>query len=136
MTFTWDPTALATSELQQVRLTIGDRDSGKPLLTDEEINFRLDQYSDGVLPASIRCVQDILAKLARDVDRSNVGMSSTRSQQTTHYRDLLKELKAENSTLGEMYVGGTSDSAEDAINSSTDYRQVGITLGWGKNENS
>ena len=136
MTFTWDPTALATSELQQVRLTIGDRDSGKPLLTDEEINFRLDEYSDGVLPASIRCVQDILAKLARDVDRSNVGMSSTRSQQTTHYRDLLKELRAENSTLGEMYVGGISDSAEDAVNSSTDYRQVGITLGWGKNESS
>ena len=133
MTFTWDPTTLATSELQQVRLTIGDKDSNKPLLTDEEIEFRLDQHGDIVLPTAVDCVGDILAKLARDVDRNNVGMSATRSQQVQHYQDLLKELKAQAGTVCEAYVGGTSDSEADTINSNSDYRQIGITMDWGKN---
>ena len=134
MTFTWDPTALATSALQQVRLTIGDRDSDKPLLTDEEIEFRLDQHSDYVLTSAIDCVTDILAKLARDVDVSHVGMNASRSQKTTHYQDLLKKLEAKAGTLCNVYVGGTSESEAEAINSNSDYRQGAITLGWGKND--
>lgn len=136
MTFTWDPTALDISPLQQARLTIGDKDSTKPLLTDEEINFRLGEYDDSVLPAAIVCVRDILAKLARDIDRNNVGMSATRSQMTQHYRDLLKELKERNSALAESSVGGTSLAEETTAHSNTDTKQVGMSIGWGKNTSS
>lgn len=132
MTFTWDATDLSTA-LSQVRSSIGDTDTNRPLLTDEQITWRLDQYDDDVSAASIRCVQDILGMLARDIDRSNVGMSASRSQQITHYKDLLVELKEENASLAEMFVGGISDDAEDTINSDEDYRQIPITVGWGKN---
>jgi hypothetical protein len=126
VTFTWDTATLTTSALQQVRATIGDIDSGKPLLTDEQINWRLGQYSSSVTPAAIACVRDIIAKLARDVDRSNVGFSSTRSQQITHFKDLLTQLQADNMTLAEVSLGGVSDSAEEALNSDSDYRQFPI----------
>jgi hypothetical protein len=132
MTFTWDPSDLSTA-LSQVRQTIGDIASTDPLLTDEQIAWRLGQYSQAVQPASIRCVHDIIAKLARDVDRSNVGMSATRSQKITHYKDLLEKLQGENRALAEMSVGGLSESAAATVNSDSDYRKVRMWLGWGKN---
>jgi len=132
MTFTWDSSDLTTA-LSQVRSAIGDTQENKQMLSDEQIEFRLDQYDDAVGPTAIRCVQDVIAHLARDVDRSNVGMSASRSQQITHYKDLLKELKAESRGVAESYVGGLSNSAADSINSDSDYRQVGVGIGWGKN---
>lgn len=133
MTFTWDASLLGTSALQQVRATIGDTDSLRALLTDEQINWRLGLYDDEVVPSSIACIKDIIAKLARDVDRNNVGMGSQRSQQIQHYKDLLKELVGENVGLASPYLGGISDSAEDAINSNSDYRQMPVKIGWGNN---
>lgn len=134
MTFTWDSSLLATSALQQVRLTIGDTVSTDELLSDELIEFRLGQYSDDVLLASIECVRDILAQFARDIDKNAVGFSTTRSQKTTHYTDLLKELKQRSSSICEAFVGGTSNSEAETLNSDSDYRQVGITIGWGQND--
>jgi len=132
MTFTWDETDLSTA-LAQVRMTIGDTVENKALLTDEQIAFRLTQHSQAVIPSSISCIQDILAQIARNVDRSNVGMSATRSQATTHYTDLLKTLRKESALVAEVDVGGISVSAEKAVNSDPDYKQVGMTIGWGRN---
>jgi hypothetical protein len=60
-------------------------------------------------------------------------MSATRSQQTTHYQDLLKKLEAKSSVLAECYVGGTSNDEADTLNSNGDYRQPAITRDWDKN---
>jgi len=132
MTFTFDETDLSTA-LAQVRMTIGDTSEPKEVLSDEQIQLRLTQHSQSVAAASVTCVKDILAKIARDVDRSNVGMSATRSQMTTHYRDLLKDLKKGSGLVAEADLGGVSVSLEDSINSDTDYKQVGIAIGWGRN---
>jgi hypothetical protein len=35
--------------------------------------------------------------------------------------------------LCEVDVGGLSDDEEETINSDDDYRQIEITMGWGKN---
>ena len=134
MTFTVDSALIATSARQQVRHMIGDIDVNKPLLTDEQIDWRLGQYNSSPSAAAIPCVRDILGKLAREVDRNAMGMSASRSQQITHYKDLLEELKADAGSLAEIYVGGTSDSEAETINSDEDYRKVAITLGWGKNQ--
>lgn len=132
MTFTADPADLSTA-LAQVRGTIGDMDDTRPLLTDEHITWRLGLYDDHVLSASIDCVGDILGELSRDIDRSNIGMSASRSQQINNFKLLLDVLRAKNSALAECFVGGLSNDAEAAINSDSDYRQIGLTLGWGKN---
>lgn len=132
MTFTWSSTDLSTA-LSQVRQTIGDTDTNRPLLTDEQINWRLGQYSQSVAPAAIRCVQDIIGALTRDIDRSNVGMSASRSQKIANYKDLLEQLKSENAALAEMYVGGTSVSEKETINDNSDYEQAAIKRRWGRN---
>ena len=132
MTFTWDDTDLSTA-LSQVRLTIGDTDTNRPLLTDEEITYRLGLHSNGILVTSIDCVKDILAKIARDIDRSGEKVSGTRSQKTQHYKDLLKQLMQDNATLCEAYVGGTSDAEADTLEADDDWRAPGMTIDWGKN---
>lgn len=127
MTWTWDETSLSTA-LSQVRVTIGDTNSASQLLSDEMINWRLSQVDDDVRQASVACVKDIIAKLARDYDRSNIGMSVTRSQQIQHYKDLLNELTSDASSLCEMYVGGISDDEKDTEKDDSDfpYHEFGI----------
>jgi hypothetical protein len=132
VTFTFDATDLSTA-LSQVRTTIHDTDSANPLLTDEQINWRLGQVSQDVRSASIRCVRDIMAALTRNIDRSNVGMSATRSQKFQQYKDLLAELKEEAAGLGEVFIGGTSDDEADTLNSDSDYIQASIKRRWGRN---
>jgi hypothetical protein len=64
------------------------------ILTDEEIEAHLDIHSD-LSAAALRCAEEARAKLARDVDRSVLGVSSTRSQRITHLDAVIKGLRAE-----------------------------------------
>lgn len=120
MTFTYSSSSIAT-DLAKVRLTIGDTDSNSPLLTDEEINYFLGEKDDIVL-AACDCVRAIIAKLARDVDRSNLGMSASRSQKQQHYQDLLGRLEAQAmSAGGELFVGGTSLAEKESLEEDDDF---------------
>ncbi len=119
MTFTYSSSSIST-DLAKVRLTIGDTDRDQALLSDEEINYYLARKASVTL-AAIDCVKAILAKLARDVDRNNLGMSATRSQKTQHYRDLLKDLQAESMTVGEVFVGGVSEAERESIEEDEDF---------------
>lgn len=132
MTFTYSSSSIST-DLAKVRLAIGDTDSNTALLTDEEINYYLDRKGDVTL-AAIDCVKAILAKLARDVDRNNLGMSATRSQKTQHYRDLLKDLQAEQRTVAELFVGGTSIAERESIDEDDDFEPGTISRDADRNE--
>lgn len=135
MTWTWDETDLSTA-LAQVRSAIGDTNDSDELLSDEQINWRLGQVSQDVGEASIRCVRDIIAQLSRDIDRSNVGMSASRSQKIQHYKDLLIELKEYGGTLAEMTLTGISDSDEASIEDDADYRPNEFQIGRDDNPGS
>lgn len=134
MTWTWSDSDLSTA-LSQVRQTIGDTQENNQLLSDEMIDWRLGQTTaDDVKAASIGCVQDIIAKLARDYDRSNVGMSVSRSQQIQHYRDLLGDLIEESggnlaAASAAPFLGGSSDAEQQTIDSDTDYKQNQFRVG-------
>ena len=119
MTWTYSSTSLST-DLAKVRLKIGDTNTNNQLLSDEEIQVSLDEYSDTKL-ASIGCIRAILAKLARDIDRSNLGMSAQRSQQIQHYKDLLAELSSESGLYAEPFFGGGSLDEKDSLESDSDY---------------
>jgi hypothetical protein len=112
MTWTFDATSVST-DLAKVRLLIGDTNSASQLLTDEIINVYL-SAKDSVRLAAIDCVQTILAKIAVDVDSNAMGMSGSRSQKTSQYRDLLRDLQAMSNTEAEVYAGGTSIADADA----------------------
>ena len=92
MTWTYLPTDIST-DLAKTRLLIGDTNTDDQLLTDEEINFHLSQHGSLYLAAA-DCCDSIVGRLARDIDRSNLGMSAQRSQKVQHYRDLAASLRA------------------------------------------
>lgn len=127
MTFTYDSTDIST-DLAQVRLRIGDTNSADPLLTDEEITAYLTLDSD-IVGAAILCVKAIIAKLARDVDRGNLGMSATRSQKVQHYKDLLIELRKGDAHFCQVFAGGLSVSGKESNESDTDYIPPRFKLG-------
>jgi hypothetical protein len=126
MTWTYDSTDLST-DLAKVRLHVGDTNTNDQLLTDEEINYAL-SLETAILLASARCCDFIVSKLARDIDRSNIGMNAQRSQKIQHYMDLAVRLRQEYSTssdgLGEVFVGGVSDANNQTLADDSDYRQA------------
>tara|TARA_R100000808_G_C2073073_1_gene99790 strand:+ start:93 stop:524 length:432 start_codon:yes stop_codon:yes gene_type:complete len=120
-------TSLATNK-DKVRFRIGDTDSNRPLLSDEEINAVLTS-KPAVLPASIECVDAILAKIARDVDRNAAGITSSRSQAYNHYLELRKKLEREMVTESEMFVGGLSKAAKKTFEDDSDFVKPSFGIG-------
>ena len=109
-----------TSDLDKVRLRIGDTDSEEVLLSNETITALLTIRNDVIL-ASIDCVEAILGKFAREIDRQALGLGGPRSQKTTHYQALLKELRAEaaRGSTG-VFFGGGSIAEKESIREDTD----------------
>ncbi len=132
MTWTYDADNFTGTNLELVRLELGDTNTKDQLLTDEIINVRLGQYSNDITNTVFKCIQDILSKIARDYDRSNVGMSATRSQQTQHYRDMLKEKLAERNQLAEGALMGVSRDEENTLAQDDDYK--GSSFGKGMDD--
>lgn len=109
MTFTYDSSDLSTA-LAQVRVRIGDTDSDRTLLSDQEIQAMLTVHAQAILPTACTCIRLILAKIARDVDTSHAGVNANRDQKTQHYQDLLESLEAdldsENIRTAEIHYTG------------------------------
>jgi len=133
VSFSYDPSE-ATS-LDQVRGRVGDALEKGKLLENETIAAILVRYPD-VLTASIECCKRIIALKARDIDRSAVGFSSSRSQLVTQYKDLIVLLQEEaRSTLGgigtggAIFVGGVSDAANITQRDDADFVQPAFTIG-------
>tara|TARA_R100000808_G_scaffold14529_1_gene34235 strand:- start:7528 stop:7959 length:432 start_codon:yes stop_codon:yes gene_type:complete len=120
-------TSLTTTK-DKVRFRIGDTDSNRPLLSDEEINAVI-ASKPSVLPASIECVEAILAKIARDVDRNAAGITSSRSQAYNHYLELRNKLAREMLTESEMFVGGLSKAAKQSFEDDSDFVQPSFKIG-------
>lgn len=117
----WSFDASLSTDKDLVRFKIGDTNTGDQLVANETIQAFLDN-GDSVVDASIKCVTAIIAKLAREYDRSEIGMSASRSQAVQHYRDLLKELNGELGALGNVSFGGDSVSDKDTIEDNDDFK--------------
>ena len=117
MTWTYDATDLST-DLAKVRLDIGDTNTYDQGLSDEEINSFLARY--GLAGATLRSAQALYAKWVRDVDRSNLGMSASRSQKLQHLRDVIDDLQARAGRRASPFVGGVSQSSKDSLAEDTD----------------
>lgn len=107
-TFTYDAGA-PTTDLSKVRLYLGDTNVDDPLLYDEEIATWLDTGTN-LYTVAADCCLAIIAKLARDVDRSGVGVTASRSQQMTHYQDLEKRLRRKAIGTAGMYASGLTEA--------------------------
>lgn len=85
------------TELEQVRLLIGDGDTGDELLTDDEINQLLANRTENgvanVVAAAADAAGACFAKLARRYDISEDGQSFARSQASRRYYELESTLR-------------------------------------------
>lgn len=125
MTFTYDGSV--GTDLERVRMKLGDTDSTSPLFTDEEINSQLGESPDIVVATAELC--DILARrFARAYDFAEDGQSFSRSQMSKQYAQLGKELRQRSaagfSTLPTTRTDGYSDDI--------DYQQSEATSGIGR----
>lgn len=132
---TWTFSDSIASDKDKVRLKIGDTDTDDQLLSDETIDALLAIRADVVL-CSIDACRAILAKLARDIDRSAAGMSGSRSQKTQHYKDVLSSLIKESSGETRVKVGGISKDAKDTLNDDSDFEKPTFTVGMSDRSNS
>jgi len=109
-----------STDPDKVRLRIGDTDSEEVLLSNETITALLTIRNDVVL-TSIDCIEAILGKFAREIDRQALGLGGPRSQKTTHYQALLKELRAEaaRGSTG-VFFGGGSIAEKESIRNDSD----------------
>jgi len=89
-TYSGDPTA---SDLDGVRFLVGDVDEDEQLLSDEEIEYLLSQYSDSRMAAA-RAARAIAARFARQVDERVGDMALTLSQRVRHFTALADELES------------------------------------------
>lgn len=77
----------------QVRFLIGDTDEKDQLLRDEEIQYLLQQYNNGIFQTAIRCCETISAKFSRRVSEA-VGQVRIEFQQAAKaYRDMVNDLR-------------------------------------------
>lgn len=91
--YSGDPSA---SELDQVRLYIQDTDSGRQLLTDEEILFVLDQWAathNHPLWAAAVCAEIIASKFVGEVNVSADGINVDQGSLQGKYNDLAGSLR-------------------------------------------
>lgn len=122
MTFSYDITE--DTSLDRVRGIVGDTEDAGHLIEDETITAALTRNGDSVFAASIEVCRMILAKLAKHVDRSHPdGISTSRSQRFTHYKDLIADLRERMLTEGggcTAFAGGTSKAENDAFDADSD----------------
>jgi len=130
MAWTYD----LTTDLGKVRLMIGDTQTKDQQLADAEINYFIGLTSNLYSAAADAIEQGILPLYSRDVDRSNIGMSSSRSQRMQHYMDLAKTLRSKAATEGiGGYAGGLSAAETESDAADTDLLQPMFRRGDGDN---
>ncbi len=107
--WSYDPDALATSTLFQVRLEIGDTDSAAPLLQDEEIVQAI-SVEASFWGAAARCCEIISRQFLRkaDVRIGRGGTSLTYSTAAKQYADMAAALRKRSIAMNPPWAGGTS----------------------------
>jgi hypothetical protein len=107
-----------------VRLLIGDTDTNDQQLQDEEVDYFLSLFgvagASRVVPAAIRCCEALAAKYARQVDTTNQGLSVDASKRSEHYRKLADDLRDLETTVAEVFLGGSKFSEAKKMDENTD----------------
>lgn len=118
MTWTYDGSAINT-DMERVRVLVGDTDTNDQLLQDEEIDFSLTKFSDVNLAAG-HAARMIAAKLSRRVDRSIGKLRVGGSKAAQMYMELAESLESQAYSAAEVFIGGQSIEGKRALEENTD----------------
>jgi hypothetical protein len=97
----------ANTPLDKVRLLVGDTVCATAFLSDQEIEFFIQQEGDADFAAPC-AAKAIAAKVARRVTQSAGGVAQTLSDLFKHYTDLAASLQAKANLNVTVYAGGLS----------------------------
>ena len=117
-----------TRQIDAVRLMIGDVDGDDPQLTDEEIQYYLDNEGN-VTSAAIECVRVLMAIYARKVDKSVGDLRISYSQRSTQYAGLLDRLSSRQGIKDvQVYAGGIDVATKESNEDDTSIVQPAFTI--------
>lgn len=109
MSWSYDPTTLATNKTNQVRFLIGDTVATDPQVQNEEIAFSLTQRSS-VYGAAADTLRALAARLSREADTVDRDLRTMMSSRAKAYANRARELeiigKARSGAV--PYAGGIS----------------------------
>ena len=126
MTWTYSSTDISTN-LAKVRLLIGDTATADQQMTDEEINFFIDNEQT-IYMAAYRCALALSAHYARRVDKEMGDLKLLASQRQRHYIRLAEQLLKKN-VPGIPSAGGVWQSEKDNLEDNTDWVKPSFKLG-------
>lgn len=110
----------ASSDLDAVRFLIGDTNTADQQLSNEEIQFLIDQEGNVYRAAAKACLS-ISAKFARFVDKSVGDLQISYSQRQAAYASLAQSLTNQAATRSAIpYAGGISLADKHATEDNTD----------------
>jgi hypothetical protein len=122
-TYSGDP---AANNRDSVRFLIGDTDTTKQQLTDEEIAFLLTQSGDNVYLAGASACYAIAADYARLVDKEVGDLVIDYSQRVEHYMTLGKQLEkqASKKSTPNIFSAALNTADKNAIDDDTSLVQA------------
>ena len=119
---------MAFTDIQKVRVEIGDTDPGFPLLDDATYDYYLQKHNNSIVRASIDAAKTILFQLSMQ-DSHTVDIFSVRNTSAASYKQALM-LYIKDPNLNPLYnnlnmwVGGVSKSEIAANNANADNNYV------------
>lgn len=114
--YSYDPTKITDSGVDQMRFELGDTvvDMGPVTspLCNEEYNAILEKYPDPSQwrQAKLKCLEAIVMKLAYEVDTSVGGLSYSLNQRFERWKKMLEEERKEAAALNGVPVPGDPGS--------------------------
>lgn len=137
MTWTYNAASLSLSDMYKVRFLIGDTDSARQQLQDEEIEWVLEEQTV-VTYAAASCAEMLAAKYAFLVNTENSELRISAAARHKHYLDLAERLRAHAGNLpggdgsavplATAYAGGIYKSEKDALDDNTDLVRPAFAL--------
>lgn len=119
MSFSYDPSAAASSGLSWVRMRVADTSSSSNRLEDEEIEALLDQYGNKWLAAAAAAEQ-IGATYSLRTDKTIGKLSIKQGDIAQRYHDLADRLRFESKLQAKPFAGGISRSQKDSETQDSD----------------
>lgn len=122
----------ASSNLDHVRVLIGDIDTSDQLVSDEIINFQLTQNSNDVFLAAEAVCLGLAGKFARKVDTSVESVRVSYSNLYKQYIEMARRYKQQASSsssasggggIGVPFVSGISINQRDSLKEDSDLIQ-------------
>ena len=105
----------SNSDLDAVRLLLGDTDSSKPQMSDEELNYFISEYTTVQMAASM-AARSLASKYARLVTKEVGDLRIEYSDLYRHYLDLAGSLLEQAALEGASpFLGGYSTSDKDTL---------------------